>query len=71
LANVGHTAPIKADQVTTVQEPAGWVAVEPRTHCVKLRTTRIPWSGRAEDTDYDGAWAVTCFVVRKRLRGAA
>lgn len=50
-------------------EPAGWVAVEPRTAYPKLRTSRIPWSGRHEDPDDDGVWAVTCFVVRKGYRG--
>ena len=50
-------------------EPAGWVAVEPRTAYPKLRTTRVPWSGRDEDRDDDGVWAVTCFVVRKGYRG--
>ena len=32
-------------------EPAGWVAVEPRTEYPKLRTSRVPWSGRDEDKD--------------------
>jgi GNAT superfamily N-acetyltransferase len=50
-------------------EPAGWVAVEPRTAYPKLRTSRIPWSGRTEDKDDDEVWAVTCFVVRKGFRG--
>lgn len=50
-------------------EPAGWVAVEPRTAYPKLRTLRVPWSGRDEDKDDDGVWAVTCFVVRKGYRG--
>jgi GNAT superfamily N-acetyltransferase len=50
-------------------EPAGWVAVEPRTAYPKLRSTRIPWSGRHEDKDDHGVWAVTCFVVRKGYRG--
>jgi GNAT superfamily N-acetyltransferase len=50
-------------------EPAGWVAVEPRTAYPKLRTSRVPWSGRAEDKDDDGVWAVTCFAVRKGYRG--
>ena len=50
-------------------EPAGWVAVEPRTAYPKLRTSRIPWKGRDEDKDDDGIWAVTCFVVRKSYRG--
>lgn len=50
-------------------EPVGWVAVEPRTAYPKLRTSRVPWSGRAEDKDDDGVWAATCFVVRKGYRG--
>ncbi|MBA2388947.1 MAG: GNAT family N-acetyltransferase [Geodermatophilaceae bacterium] len=50
-------------------EPAGWVAVEPRTAYPKLRTSRVPWSGRDEDKGDDGVWAVTCFVVRKGYRG--
>lgn len=50
-------------------EPAGWVAVEPRTAYPKLLTSRVPWSGRAEDKRDDGIWAVTCFVVRKGYRG--
>lgn len=50
-------------------EPAGWAAVEPRTAYPKLRSTRMAWSGRDEDKDDDGIWAVTCFVVRKGYRG--
>ncbi len=50
-------------------EPAGWVAVEPRTAYPKLRTSRVPWTGRDEDQYDDGIWAVTCFVVRKGYRG--
>jgi GNAT superfamily N-acetyltransferase len=50
-------------------EPVGWVAVEPRTAYPKLRTSRVPWSGRQEDKDDDGVWAVTCFVIRKGFRG--
>jgi GNAT superfamily N-acetyltransferase len=50
-------------------EPVGWVAVEPRTAYPKLRTSRVPWSGRNEDKGDDGIWAVTCFVVRKGYRG--
>jgi hypothetical protein len=41
-------------------EPAGWVAVEPRTAYPKLRTSRVPWTGRNEDKDDEGVWAVTC-----------
>jgi GNAT superfamily N-acetyltransferase len=50
-------------------EPAGWVAVEPRITYPKLRTTRIPWTGRTEDKDDDSVWSVTCTVVRKGYRG--
>lgn len=50
-------------------EPAGWVAVEPRTAYPKLRTSRIVWSGRDEDKSDAGVWAVTCLIVRKRFRG--
>jgi GNAT superfamily N-acetyltransferase len=50
-------------------EPAGWVAVEPRTAYPKLRTSRTPWPGRNEDKGDDTVWAVTCFVVRKGYRG--
>jgi GNAT superfamily N-acetyltransferase len=50
-------------------EPAGWVAVEPRTAYPKLRTSRVPWTGRDEDKDDDDVWAVTCFAVRKGFRG--
>lgn len=50
-------------------EPAGWVAVEPRTAYPKLRTSRVHWTGRHEDKDDDGVWAVTCIVVRKGYRG--
>ena len=50
-------------------EPAGWVAVEPRTAFPRLRGRRVPWSGRDEDKDDDTVWAVTCFAVRKGFRG--
>ena len=50
-------------------EPVGWVAVEPRTAYPKLRTLRVPWTGRREDKDDDRIWAVTCFCVRKGFRG--
>ena len=51
-------------------EPAGWVAVEPRTAYPKLRTLPGPVDAAGdEDKDDDGVWAVTCFVVRKGYRG--
>ncbi|MDQ3733239.1 MAG: GNAT family N-acetyltransferase [Actinomycetota bacterium] len=49
-------------------EPAGWVAVEPRTAYPKLLSLRMPWTGRDEDKNDDGVWAVTCFAVRKGYR---
>jgi GNAT superfamily N-acetyltransferase len=49
-------------------EPVGWVAVEPRVAYPKLRGSRIPWAGRAEDKDDPDVWAVTCFVIRKGYR---
>jgi GNAT superfamily N-acetyltransferase len=51
------------------EQPAGWVAVRPRTVFPKLRTSRIPWKGRDEDPDDADIWAVTCFVVRPGFRG--
>jgi GNAT superfamily N-acetyltransferase len=50
-------------------EPAGWVAVEPRIAYPKLRTSRIPWTGQTEDKDDPDVWAVTCFAVRRGYRG--
>jgi len=50
-------------------EPVGWVAVEPRVAYPKLRGQRVPWSGRHEDKNDAGVWAVTCFCVRKGYRG--
>lgn len=49
-------------------EPVGWVAVEPRPAFVRLRKTRVPWSGRDEDRADEGVWAIACFVVRKGHR---
>ena len=51
-------------------EPAGWVAVEPRTAYPKLRTLAASrGAAGTEDKDDDGVWAVTCFAVRKGYRG--
>lgn len=50
-------------------EPVGWVAVEPRLAYPKLRSLRVPWTGRTEDKDDTGVWAITCFCVRKGFRG--
>ncbi|KGN34812.1 N-acetyltransferase GCN5 [Knoellia sinensis KCTC 19936] len=46
-------------------EPAGWVAVEPRTAYIGMvRTGKVPWDGREEDREDQTVWAVTCFVTR-------
>jgi GNAT superfamily N-acetyltransferase len=50
------------------EEPAGWVAVAPRTEFVRYRGSQVPWAGRHEDKDDDGVWAVTCFAVRVGYR---
>jgi GNAT superfamily N-acetyltransferase len=54
-------------------EPAGWVAVEPRPAYPRLRTARIVSKGTAEPLDDPDVWSVTCFVVRVgyRRRGVA
>jgi GNAT superfamily N-acetyltransferase len=49
-------------------EPAGWVAVAPRTEFVRYRGSQVPWAGRHEDKDDDGVWAVTCFAIRVGYR---
>ena len=49
-------------------EPVGWCAVEPRTAYPHLLTTRVPWTGRAEDRTDAALWAVTCFVTRTGFR---
>ncbi|MCP2263908.1 GNAT family N-acetyltransferase [Promicromonospora thailandica] len=49
-------------------EPAGWVAVAPRTEFVRYRGSQVPWAGRHEDKDDGGVWAVTCFAVRAGYR---
>lgn len=49
-------------------EPAGWVAVEPRTAYPRLAGMKVPWLGRDEDRDDPGVWAVTCFVTRQGFR---
>jgi GNAT superfamily N-acetyltransferase len=49
-------------------EPAGWVAVEPRTEYPRLIGLPTVWKGRHEDKADDGVWAVTCFATRKGYR---
>jgi GNAT superfamily N-acetyltransferase len=51
-------------------EPAGWVAVQPRTAFPKLAQMRLYWKGRKEEDRQDpGVWAITCFCVRNGYRG--
>ena len=33
-----------------------------------FRSTRVPWTGRAEDKADDGVWTVSCFVTRAGYR---
>jgi GNAT superfamily N-acetyltransferase len=49
-------------------EPAGWVAVAPRTEFVRYRGSQVPWAGRHEDKDDAAVWAVTCFAIRVGYR---
>ena len=50
-------------------EPAGWVAVEPRTGHERLRRSRTVWQGRTENKDDAGVWAITCFVCVPNTAG--
>ena len=50
-------------------EPAGWVAVEPRTGHERLRRSRTVWQGRTENKDDAGVWAITCFVCVSTIAG--
>lgn len=49
-------------------DPVGWCAVEPRCEYTRLRSMRVPWSGRREDPDDESVWAITCFVTRAGFR---
>lgn len=50
-------------------EPAGWVAVEPRTNYRRLRGSSVPWACRTEDPDDPDVWAIVCFAIRPGYRG--
>jgi GNAT superfamily N-acetyltransferase len=51
-------------------QPAGWVAVEPRINYPKLRVNRLTWTGRpSERKDDPDIWSITCLIVRKGFRG--
>ena len=50
-------------------EPAGWVAVEPRIAYPRLAGLPTVWRTRPrEDKADEGVWSVTCFAVRKGYR---
>lgn len=52
------------------EEPAGWVAIEPRANYPGLlRVYRVPWESRAEDKRDPTVWAITCIFVRAGFRG--
>ena len=42
-----------ASSPTSTASPLGWCAVEPRTAYLRLLRTRVPWTGRDEDTADD------------------
>jgi len=47
-------------------EPAGWVAVEPRSNYPRIWARQKSWMRM--DPDLEGVWSVTCFVVRQGFR---
>ena len=50
-------------------EPAGWVAVAPRTTYRRVAHSGVAWKGRSEDKQDARVWAAVCLVVRKGYRG--
>ena len=49
-------------------EPAGWVAVEPRDNYPRLRRSRVVRGGSAEAWGDASVWSVVCFVVGRDFR---
>ena len=50
-------------------QPAGWVAIEPRTAYPRLERKPLVWKDRPDEDKADGSvWALTCFVVRVGFR---
>jgi GNAT superfamily N-acetyltransferase len=49
-------------------EPAGWVAVEPRDRYPRLRRSRVVRGGSVEQWDDASVWSIVCFVVRREFR---
>lgn len=50
--------------IDTDGDPAGWVAVAPRSAYARLATSKITRSDAGP-----GTWSVTCFFVHRRARG--
>jgi GNAT superfamily N-acetyltransferase len=50
-------------------EPAGWVAVEPRVNLPRLSRSRVVAAGMAVPFDDASVWSIVCFVVRREFRG--
>lgn len=63
-------SPVTSGLVAYVDgEPAGWVAVEPRTAYPRLQRKPLVWKDRpGEDKSDTAVWALTCFVVRVGFR---
>jgi GNAT superfamily N-acetyltransferase len=49
-------------------EPAGWVAVEPRDNYPRLRRSRVVKAGSAQAWGDASVWSIVCFVVRRDFR---
>jgi GNAT superfamily N-acetyltransferase len=50
-------------------EPAGWVAVEPRVNLPRLFRSRVVAAGMSVPFDDASVWSIVCFVVRREFRG--
>jgi GNAT superfamily N-acetyltransferase len=64
------TSPTTSGLIAYVDgEPAGWVAVEPRTAYPRLQRKPLVWKDRPDEPKDDpSVWALTCFVVRVGFR---
>lgn len=49
-------------------EPAGWVAVEPRVNYPRLFRNRLVTEGMARPWNEASVWSISCFVVRRAYR---
>ena len=50
-------------------EPAGWVAVEPRVDYPRLFRNRVVAAEMSKPFDDPSVWSIVCFVVRREHRG--